>query len=197
MTLRKAFDIVRQIVAGYFGEGHVFYAESRQAAQTEPYITIKAVGVTRQANASKLVEPDEYQKHFRQVAVRCELNLYTRGRNRNEGIGVPVYENTALNDMIGFQDYLESDFVIEEQDRNDIAIVTVSDPRDLSFLQNNSTAYQYRASMEFEFRYTDVSYGGFGQDGVTDLPSDSGGGSADLITGPYVIDETEIEGGYE
>lgn len=197
MKEREAIELVRQIVAGYFGEGHVFYAESRKAAQAEPYITLKVMNIRRQTHASKYVGADEYQKAYREVTAHCEMNLYTKGRDRSLGVGIPIYENTALNDMVAFQDYLDSDFVIEEQQRNNIAISVTSDPRDLSFLQNNGTAYQYRSLIEFDVRFVDVTYGGFGQDGYFDLPTDSDGGSTELITGPYVIEETEIEGGYE
>ena len=66
-------------------------------------------------------------------------------------------------------------------------------------LLNEGSQFQYRALLECDVSFTTTSYGRYGMDGIDpeDLPSDSKGGGRDMQTGPYVIDDAEIEGGVE
>ena len=199
MTVFEARDILRSIVAVYFGDGHVFFAESKMAKRPEPYITVKLDTPGRDLFAGKVVDDKGYQRQSRRVVARAEINLYTKGRNIAKGNRQAAYANTALNDMTLFLDFLESDEGIEEMNRQNIVILPNGQIRDLSALLNEGSQYQYRALLECDVSFTTTSYGRYGMDGIDpeDLPSDSKGGGRDMQTGPYVIDDAEIEGGVE
>lgn len=199
MTIFEAREILRNIVAIYFGDGHVVFAETKMAKRPEPYITVKLDAPSRDLFAGKVVDDKGYQKHSRRVVARSEINLYTKGRNIAKGDRQAAYANTALNDMTLFLDFLESDEAIEEMNRRDIVIIPNGQIRDLSALQNESSQYQYRALLECDVAFTTTAFGRYGMDGIDpeEIPSDSRGGSKEMQTGPYVIDDAEIEGGVE
>lgn len=194
MTLFEARDILYRIVARYFGDGHVYFSEVKKPVKVEPYITIKMSDTSRPVYASKLVDDNGFQKSYRELSSMFEINLYTKGKDVSQGRGIPVYLNTAVNDMNGFVNYLESDGIIELMSRLDVSINLSGNVRDLSALQMSNSTYQYRALLEGEMKFMDVAYGRYGQNDL-ELPSDSGGGSFDLITDSYEIDTTTITGG--
>lgn len=197
MKIEEAKKYAREIVASYFGDDHVFFANNKMALRPEPYITVGFLGNRRQSFAGKIVDKEGFQNHYREITLHCEVNLYTKGKDVSFGKGEPVYENTSLEDMDAFLDFIESDASVEDLDRHDCAIVVSSEVRDLAGLQQNSTHYQYRSNLEFDLHFTDESHGLYGQNNVDEkrIPSHSNGGSELYITGPYVIDDVEIEGG--
>ena len=197
MTLHEARTFLLELVASYYGESHVFYAEAKIAGVPEPYITVKVSDTVRQYHAAKIVDDEGYQKSYREQSARFEINLYTKGRDASRGRGIPVYLNTAVNDLLQCVNYLDSDDATERISNANVAIIQTGSVRDLTALQNNSSSYQYRALMEGEIRFIEVSYGLYGQNQVdpTEFPDDSGGGSAELVSEPYIIEETDITGG--
>ena len=55
-------------------------------------------------------------------------------------------DNTSMNDLLSFMDYLNSQYVTEWSHRHDLSILLDSDPQDITGLINDTT-YEYRARL--------------------------------------------------
>lgn len=192
MTLSEANEKIRQIVAGYFGDSHTFYADVKMAKKTTPYVTIKLRGYGRQFFANKLVDQTYYEKSYREITGHVDINLYTQGKDVSGGVGQKIYINTAMADMEDFLKYLDSDDMQDELVRSDMSMIMTDEVKDLSEIVRENT-YEYRALAQFDVHLTDVAYGTMGQDGLNNIPNSSGGGSDGYITGYVNIDNVEIE----
>lgn len=188
MKIEDAQHKLREMVAFYFGKGHVFYAGQKMAKLPEPYVTLQFTGMTRQANENIMMDDDGYSVAYRDIVLSVDLNLYTKGRSI--GGSAIVCENTSLSDLTDFLDYLDSEEGQGYQMEHGIAITVTSDPRDLSALIREAQ-YQYRAMAGLSVRITDTTYGDYGQNGKT-LPNASGGGNKDMYTDPYTIESVDV-----
>lgn len=188
MKIAEAKEEFRKLVADYFGDSHVFYAQTKMVKLPEPYITIQITGINRQVHESKLIEDSGYVDAYREIVASVDLNLYTKGRSIAGSS--TVYANTSLDDLVGFMDYLESEAGIGKQDTAGIAIAVDSQPKDLSALIREAQ-FQYRAMASFTLRFTDMTYGDYYQNN-NELPNASGGGNKEMITEPSYIETVEI-----
>lgn len=188
MKLAEAKEEFRKIVAGYFGSDHVFYANSKMAKLPEPYITIHFTGITRQTHETRIQFRNGDANAYRQIEASVDVNLYTKGRSIDGS--KTVYADTALDDMIGFLDYVQSNYGLGVTRRNNMAILVASQPKDMSALIREAQ-YQYRAMAEFTVRFTDMTNGEFYQNN-NELPNSSGGGNKSMITEPSWIEEVEV-----
>lgn len=186
MKIAEAKEAFRSLAAGYFGDSHVFFAESKMSRFPEPYLTIKFNGYTRQEHGARRKRADYHVEAIRELRADIDLNLYTKGSQIS---GSMAYANTALDDMEGFINYLESDYGQGIQIQNDFAIITGA-PKDVSALLRDSQ-YQYRALLTLEMRFADAAYGEYGQNN-NELPNASGGGDTSMITDPLYFEEVEI-----
>ena len=185
MKIAEAKEAFRSLVAEYFGDSHVFFAESKMARLPEPYLTIKFIGYTRQEHEVRRKRADYHVEAIRELRASIDLNLYTKGSQ----VDGNVYASTALDDMEGFINFLESDYAQGIQMQNDFAIIT-GNPQDVSVLLRDSQ-YQYRAYLSVEMRFADAAWGEYGQNS-NELPNASGGGDESMITDPYYIDTVTI-----
>lgn len=188
MKIAEAKEEFRKLVADYFGDSRVFYAQTKMVKLPEPYITIQITGINRQVHESKLIEDSGYVDAYREIVASVDLNLYTKGRSIAGSS--TVYANTSLDDLVGFMDYLESEAGIGKQDTAGIAIAVDSQPKDLSALIREAQ-FQYRAMASFTLRFTDMTYGDYYQNN-NELPNASGGGNKEMITEPSYIETVEI-----
>ena len=134
-----------------------------------------------------------------------QVDLYTKGALVEVGERqLALVENTALNDMIEFANFVGSEYFINWCHQKDIALALKSDAQDTTALIN-SASYQFRATLELMMSFTQkaVGYTGIldadsikhstpegeaeGDDTADDVyfepeytPSVSGGGSKEL-----------------
>ncbi len=193
MNYGEAKKYSRDIVAAYFGDDHVFFAEQKMAKKPIPYLTVKFTGLGRNEKITKYDEESQCYKDYRQKRARMEINLYTSGHNVAPEDMEPVYENTAVGDMDDYLQFLNSDEITDDMTRHDIVISIAGEIRDLSGILNTAE-YRYRAMAEFDVRFTDSSYGLYGQNAVGSLPNASGGGSPEMISNSYIIEDIEMKG---
>lgn len=194
MNFGEAKKYSRDIVAVYFGDGHVFYAEQKMAKKPVPYLTVKFSGLGKvRSKITKYDRESQCFKDYWQANTKMELNLYTLGKNIAPKDAEPVYENTAVEDMDDFVKFLCSDEIIEDMDRNNIVIAINGRIMDLSFLENNSE-FRYRSMAEFDVNFIDSSYGLYGQNAIAELPNPSGGGTKEMVADSSVIEKVEVKG---
>ena len=188
MKISEARKKLISMAAEYFGNGHVFWADAKMTKLPEPYVTLQVTGMSRQVNPNVLVDDDGYPVSYRDIVLDVDLNLYTKGKSvRGSSV---VFENTSMEDLIDFMDYLDSEQGQYEQEKAGMAVTVESDPQDLSALIREAQ-YQYRAQISLSVRITDSAYGDYGQNGKT-LPNASGGGNSGMVTEPSVIETVEI-----
>lgn len=191
MTIAEVKTYLVELLAAYFGDGHVFFAEHKLVQRPVPYVSLKAGNIHRSGKITVYDEDHHCFFDYMECKTNVDVNLYTAGENI-AGIGqTPVYENTALSDMNGFLNYLESDAILDDMSRKDVAISVVGDIQDLAYLVNDSS-YRFRAMVELEVTYTDRACGRFGQNWKV-LPNSSGGGNEDMVDELETINEVEME----
>ena len=82
MNFGEANKYSRDIVAAYFGDSHVFYAEQKMAKRTVPYLTVKFNGLGKvRTKITKYDRENQCFKDYWQANTKMELNLYTLGKN--------------------------------------------------------------------------------------------------------------------
>ena len=107
MNFGEAKKYSRDIVAVYFGDGHVFYSEQKMAKKPVPYLTVKFSGLGKvRSKITKYDRESQCFKDYWQANTKMELNLYTLGKNIAPKDAEPVYENTAVEDMDDFVKFL-------------------------------------------------------------------------------------------
>ncbi len=189
MKIAEAKEEFRKLVADYFGSSHVFFANSKMIKLPEPYITIQFTGVERQIHETKIPQSDGHVWAYREMTASVDVNLYTKGRSVD---GSPTaFINTSLDDMVSFLDYLGSEMGQGYLYTRNMAISVVGQPRDLSALVREAQ-FQYRAMVELQVRFTDMTYGDYYQNN-NELPTASGGGDRKMVTEASYIAEAEIE----
>lgn len=195
MNTSETKKYMRDLVAVYYGDGHVFLAGQKAPRPVTPYITVKYGKSNRKRSRITLYdEKDQCQKNYWQRRIEMEINLYTQGKNvAPEGYD-EQYENTAVDDLEDFVNFLYSDEIIDRTTKQNVVVSHSSEVTDLSSLQNEST-YRYRAIVRLTVDFTDCTYGDYGQNAMKVIPNSSNGGTADMVAAPSFIEQITIKGG--
>lgn len=191
MTIDKAQQKVYEIVRDFYGADYVTWAGAKVTRPPTPYITIQFLDAKRDQFPVKQMDGENWVTYM-DVSCPVDINLYTKGATvTGEGTDI-AYGNTALSDLSYFADYICSDAITEDTD--EMTILIEQQPKDMSALLKESQ-YQYRAMMQLRVNFKTATYGRYGMNGRT-MPDASGGGNENMVTDPYVIEETDINGGY-
>lgn len=161
MILNELKEHLYDIVAGYFVGATVVWVREKVVKPAPNFVTLSM------GNVSRPVRPvtefiDGVSCGCYPSKVRFEVNLYTKG----DGFSVPdkrilAAQNTAVNDMLDFVNYINSDFVTNICHELDIDISmngTVNDVSDYI----NDVRWQYRAMVEFDIGFTQTAVGAAG-----------------------------------
>ena len=182
MNLRTLKENLYAITKEYFAGATVVWAEQHIAKPKLPLITLKTGPlslVTFPINDDSNGVPTGYY----QSRVSLEINLYTEGAGIEVGVGeIGTKENTAVNDMMDFLRYINSQYVIDLCEALDITIMPEGPIQDVSALLND-TRYQYRAMMELTVDFMQVTKGhaGIVPEAGTWEQTPSGGGTEVLL----------------
>lgn len=191
MNLSQVRDKLFDITAMFFEQATVIWAEQIATKSLVPYVTIKTGSI------NKPLFPcvdDETKIKYYPCSTIAEINLYTKGRPINVSENMTGnYENTALDDMMDFIKFIESDVVIDIIAKHGLDIQLMSPIRDLSELMNDTT-YRYRSMAEFTINYIEEAKGQYGISSNAQIPNSSGGGKKDFDKEElYVIESIEIK----
>lgn len=159
MRVTEARDKFRQLVQKYFSKANVIFGrQSRVAKPDIPLVSITGGNVTRSTHPV-VSSVDGYPVGSYQSSVALALDLFTHGRAvRDEGTGLTYYENTAVEDMLWFADFLDSNYCIEWCTENDLAIARDGPVQDMTNIINDTT-YEYRSHMEILLYFTEIAVG--------------------------------------
>ena len=176
MNIEDVKRILYDITADFFKGATVIWAEQINTKPEPPYVTIKT------GNIDKTVFPvvsDDGNVSY-PCSTRFEVNLYTKGRTINvEKSATGNYVNTAVNDLLQYFVYLESEAVVDKISLEGIDILLNPPVRDLTILQNDSR-YRYRAMAEATVSFMFDANGAYGISGAN-IPNPSGGGTEEMV----------------
>lgn len=191
MNLKEVRTKLYDITAMFFTGATVMFAEQLATKPPVPYVTIKTGSVNKPTFPCR---DEETGISYYPCSTIVELNLYTKGRPVNMGDKVTGnYENTALDDMMDFVKFIESEAVVDIIAGYNLDIQLMPPIRDLSELMNDAK-YRYRSMAEFTVSYTEEAKGRYGISGNEQIPNSSGGGVKEYAEAePFVIETIEIK----
>ncbi|MDR1687275.1 MAG: hypothetical protein LBS21_01525 [Clostridiales bacterium] len=204
MTQRQLKEKLYRLAETYFRGATIVWGKVKKVKPNSPLIVLTAGSVV--STYQSITET------AKGIPVTCkpskttlQVDLYTKGETISDG-GFLITENTAVNDLAEFLNFLDSPFVEDWRTENDVSIIT-GQVKDLTTLVNESS-WEFRAMTELEIGFTQFSSGYTGTNYENGLetdengnqtekpfnPTPSGGGSqelADGFTGWFEQVETE------
>lgn len=155
MRVSEAKELFRQLTSSYFTGAMVVFARQSRAAKTDlPLVSITPGNVKRHTNPVYRTIGDtavgSYQSHLSMT-----VDLFTHGKAvmDDETNAVVAYEDTALDDMLAFADFLNSDYAVEWSHNNDVAIIVEGNVQNMSGLLNDNN-YEYRSRLNVVIYFT-------------------------------------------
>ena len=160
MRVSQAKELFRSLTAQYFAGAEVtFSRQSRVAKPNVPLVSITPGNVNRPAMPNYEEVDGVLVGHYLS-RIPMQVDLFTHGLpvvDDETGITV-AYENTAMDDMLAFMDFLNSPYTVEWCHAHDVAIAFDGDPKDLTGLVNDDT-YEYRSQLAVLFFFTQKAVG--------------------------------------
>lgn len=159
MTLAELKKLLVQLTQTYFAGATVTYAKQSFVAKPgSPLVTLTTGSVNRSRNPPvKIIEGTPVA--FYPASVPVQIDLFTHGRQEEVAPGfTPIAENTAEDDMLAFESFLNSPFVTQWCHQHDIAIVVPTAVQDLTGLVHD-TNYEFRAMLEIAVYFTMTAIG--------------------------------------
>ena len=161
---QKMYDLVTE----YFGGATVTWGKVRLVSPGVPQVVLTTLPAVRTYHPVT-VTPDGVPVNCWPSKITLQVDLYTKGRSLNdEPNTTATYENTAVDDLLSFVNFLGSPYVDDWSLVNDIAI-HARQVHDFAEV-NNETSWEYRAMVELELGFTEsaVGYTGTGyESGIT------------------------------
>lgn len=155
MRVSQAKELFRSLTSQYFTGAEVtFTRQSRAAKPKIPLVTITPGNVKRPlAPVYKEIDGRLVGHYLSRISF--QVDLFTNGLPViDEDTGQTVaYENTAMDDMLAFEDFLNSEYAIEWSHNNDVSISFDGDAQDLTGLVNDNN-YEFRARLPVLFYFT-------------------------------------------
>lgn len=160
MRLSQAKELFRSLTEEYFFGANVTLSRlSRIPKPDLPLVSITTGAVNRPlAPAYKEINGVLIGHYLTRLSI--DVDLFTHGTPViDEETGKTVsYENTAVEDMLAFIDFLNSEHTIEWCHKNDVSIRTEGDVQDITGLVNDNN-YEYRAKVTVMFYFTQTTVG--------------------------------------
>lgn len=148
MRVSQAKELFRALTQEYFAGAWVtFSRQSRVAKPNVPLVSITPGNVNRPQNPSYENVGGEMLGYY-PSRISMTVDLFTPGREvvDEETGGTVAHENTAVDDMLAFADFLNSEHTINWCHENDVAIQFEGDVQDLTGLVND-TNYEFRSRL--------------------------------------------------
>lgn len=187
MRVIEANELFRAVTQTYFAGGTVLFAHQSRVQKKElPLIIITPGPAHRPLHpAETQIDGETVQSYPSRISYT--VDLFTHGSpvvvtaEDAEATGIPEgtvtgYENTAMNDMLSYMSFLNSQYVIDWCSVNDAAILADDDPQDLTAAIND-TNYEFRSRLTVQFYFTQeaIGYAGTLRETSIKYPDGTGG----------------------
>lgn len=160
MRLSQAKELFCSLTSKYFSGAEVTLArQSRVAKPQIPLVSITVGNVNRPLDPVRIDADGETIGHYLS-RVSLQVDLFTHGSPvvEDDTGDIVAYENTAVDDMLAFADFLNSQYVVDWCHQHDVSISLDGDVQDLTGLVNDNT-YEYRSRLGVLFYFTQKSIG--------------------------------------
>lgn len=159
MRLTTVKELFRALTERYFAGANVVFAKQSRAPKLELALVTLTFGNAKRAWDSIRYEVDGTTVAAYPSRISVVVDLFTHGAPVLDEEGKPfAYENTAMDDMLSFADFLGSQFVIDWCNRNDLSLLIEGDPQDLTGLVNDNN-YEYRSRLNLWINFTQEAVG--------------------------------------
>ncbi len=194
LTLNQLKQAVYSHFSEYWSGAVVVWGAVNKVKPHAPLVVLRLGTVTRATQPiTQMINGIVFSAYPSEVPL--QIDLFTKGKTVSAPEGAYA-ENTAVNDLLDFVNYLDSMATIEWSNRNDVGVSLMGGVQDLSEVIND-TRWQYRAMTEIRLAFTQwaAEYYGilneaniiFGSNGVPVgidsanwHPTASGGGAIEL-----------------
>lgn len=160
MTVSKMKELFRTLTKEFFA-GHtvIFSNQSRTAKPTIPLVTIAVGNVKRHRSANEIYDGDETEGYYH-TKLPLTIDLFTNGKPVvDDETGMEVAkEDTALDEMCLFADFLNSQYVTLWCNRHDVALVIDGDVIGMTGIVNDTT-YEFRSRLSVNVYFTHETLG--------------------------------------
>lgn len=178
----------------YFPETTIVWSEQKKLVKPSgDFITLKLRNYERPKHSINLLNNNAPTDYYR-VTTQLTVQLFTHGAKKKitvDGVEQKVSVNTALTDLMDFDNFLRSEYGNGLQDDYDICIDAEGMAQDVSEVVD--TNYEYRAYQEYNVTFTTSSTGAAGISRENWKPTASGGGTEELANKTIQsIDESEV-----
>lgn len=197
MRVMQARELFQQLTKEYFADANVVLAnQSRAAKQGQPLVVITQGNLNRPSKPNYSMTDDSIVGHYLS-RLSFTVDLFTNGSpvlDPETGMTVS-YEDNALEDILSYADFLNSEHTVQWCHANDVAVAIDGDAMNLTGLVNDNN-YEYRARLNVLFYFTQqaVEYAAVLGEGSIVYPT----GDPDNPYSPEKPVETESPtGGYE
>ena len=177
MRAQTARELFREITQSYFDSGTVIFSfQSRVEKKDVPLVVLTPGPVRRPYMPNDMIVNGVvvgcYESKF-----NVTIDLFTHGLAviDPDSRKIVGYENSAMNDMLAFCDYLNSRYVTNWLSLNDAAVLVDGDVQDVSGVINE-TNYEYRSRINVSLNFTEkaVGYAGVADEESIKYPTDEG-----------------------
>lgn len=181
MRVKTARELFRQITKAYFSKSSVIFAQQSRAAKPKLNLVVITPGVVRRPYMANYGNSGAELIGSYETRMSITVDYFCHGLAIvDESTGATVaYENTAMDELIGFANYLNSKYVTDWCYLNDVAITIDDDAQDLTGIVNDNN-YEYRARLSVQFYFTQRAVG---QAAIASVPGD------DVIRYPVPLEE--------
>ena len=153
MTVDELKARVYGRAAEYWGSATVVWGSANKVRPGAPLVMLRLGTVTRTAQpVNQLINGIVFSAYPSEAAL--QVDLFTKGKavTVNETAGA-YSENTAVNDLLGFVNFIEGAASVEWSGGQDVSVRLIGGVRDLSEVINDSQ-WQYRAMAELAVSFT-------------------------------------------
>ncbi len=146
-----------ELTALYFKGASVVWGSTRTVKPNAPLVVLNIGGITRPYQPVTQTVNGILRDGYPSKTV-LQIDLYTKGAIINTALGVTAsYDNTAVNDLMEFINFINSAYVDEWSEINDISLLA-NQVQDLTGIINDTT-WEYRAMAEVEVGFTQTAVG--------------------------------------
>ena len=158
MRALEAKELFRCITAEYFANATVVDNRQRGDVKSPLGLVSLAAGAVKRPYLPCYSQIDGTLVGHYESRMSITVDLFTHGLAVEYGGQVIGYDNSAVDDLLAFADYLNSPFVTDWCRENDMTILIDGDVQDVSGFLNDA-AYEYRARMTVMLYFTQVVVG--------------------------------------
>ena len=157
MTQNELKQKLYELVHAYFGSATITWGKVRAVSPNIPQVVLNMGSVVR-AYQPITTRVNGIAINTYPSQTTLQVDLYTKGSPTNATPGTTAaFENTAVNDMIDFMNFLNSAFVDNWSGQHDVSVLANS-VNDLTEIIND-TSWDYRAMVELEIGFTQTAVG--------------------------------------